>query len=101
MNVIKEKSDGKMIVKIEGVLDIKTAPELSAALKGELDDVTEVVFDLLKTEYTSSAGLRVLLKTFQILEPKGGTMKMINVNETFYDILKLAGFTDFIDIQKA
>ena len=101
MNVVKKKDGDVLNVAIEGSLDINTAPELKNQLKGELDDVNKVIFDLAKTEYTSSAGLRVLLETFQILHAKGGTMSMINVNGVFYDILKLSGFTDFLDIQLA
>ena len=101
MNVVKQKNGDVLTVKIEGNLDINTAPELKNQLKGELDDVSKVIFDLEKTDYTSSAGLRVLLEAFQILHAKGGTMSMINVNEVFYDILKLSGFTDFLDIQLA
>ncbi len=101
MNVEKKKDGDVLTVLIEGTLDINTAPELKSQLKGKLDDVNKVIFDLQKTSYTSSAGLRVLLETFQVLHAKGGTMSMINVNEVFYDILKLSGFTDFLDIQRA
>ena len=100
MNIGKEKKDGKLTVSIEGALDIRTAPDLSKALEGELDDVNEVVFDMEKTDYTSSAGLRVLLKTFQVMDSKEGRMVLKNVNEDFYDVLKLSGFTDFLEIER-
>ena len=100
MKVIKEKNADVLSVSIEGALNINTAPELSKEIKGELSDVNSVIFDLGATEYTSSSGLRVLLETYQIMAAKGGSMKMINVNDAFYDILKLSGFTDFIDIEK-
>ena len=101
MKVEKKKDGDLLTVFIEGTLDINTAPELKKELKGELEDVNKVVFDLKNTDYTSSAGLRVFLETFQILSKKGGTISMINVNPVFYDILKLSGFVDFLDIQRA
>ncbi len=101
MKVDKKKDGDLLTVSIEGSLDINTAPELKKELKGELEDVNKVVFDLKNTDYTSSAGLRVFLEAFQILEKKGGTIAMINVNKVFYDILRLSGFTDFLDIQEA
>ena len=101
MRVEKIKNGEVLTVKIEGTLDINTAPELKKELNGELEDVMKVVFDLQKTDYTSSAGLRVLLEIFQIMSKKSGAMSMINVNKVFYDILKLSGFTDFLDIQEA
>ena len=101
MTVTKSKEAGILTVAIEGVLDIRTAPQLAEALEGELDDVNEVHFDLGKTDYTSSAGLRVFLKTFQVLDKKDGRMVLKNVNNSFYDILKVSGFTDFIEVEKA
>ena len=100
MTVEKQKDGDVLTVKIEGTLDINTAPDLKNQMQGELDDVSKVIFDLKGTDYTSSAGLRVFLECFQILEKKGGTIAMINVNPAFYDVLKLSGFTDFLDIQR-
>ena len=100
MTITKKKEDGVLTVSIEGSLDINTAPQLSESLEGELDDVNEVHFDLEKTEYTSSAGLRVFLRTYQILDEKNGKMVIENVNDTFYSILKTCGFTDFLEIER-
>ena len=99
MNIAKEKDGSRLTVSIEGSLDIRTAPDLSKALEGELDNVNEVYFDLSGTSYTSSAGLRVLLKTFQVMEAKDGRMVLKNVNEDLYDVLKLSGFVDFLEIE--
>ena len=99
MEIAKEKKDGILTVSISGALDIRTAPELKEALQGELEDVKEVIFDLGNSDYTSSAGLRVFLETYQILERKDGNMILRNVNKSFYDILKISGFTDFLDIE--
>ena len=99
MTVEKKKDGNRLYVSIAGALDIATSPQLQAALEGELDDVSEVVFDLKETEYTSSSGLRVLLGTYQILEKKEGRMGLRNVSKPFFDILKMTGFTDFIEIE--
>lgn len=80
-------------------LDIKTAPELKKALEGALDDVQEVRFDLGSCAYVSSAGLRVLLGAYQILDDRDGKMVLTHVNQEFYRVLETTGFTDFIDIE--
>ena len=100
MNITKQKDGSRLTVSIEGSLDIRTAPDLSKALEGELDDVNEVCFDLGETSYTSSAGLRVLLKTFQVMEAKDGRMVIKNVNDELYDVLSLSGFVDFLEIER-
>ena len=99
MRVIKEKQGEVLNVAIEGILDINTAPQLKAELEGELDDVMEAYFDMGDCEYTSSAGLRVLLGAYQVLDEKEGRMVLKNVNESFMEILEMTGFTDFIDVE--
>ena len=99
MTVTKEKNGNILNVAIEGDVDINTAPVLQQELDGELDDVTEVIFDLKNTGYTSSAGLRVFLGTYQILDDKDGRMVLKNVNESFMSILEVTGFTDFLEIE--
>ena len=99
MNIKITKEGETLTAAIDGPLDIKTAPKFSAALEGELQDVNEVILDLAKAGYTSSAGLKVLLKTFRELAGKGGKMVLKNVNESFYDVLKLSGFTGFLQVE--
>lgn len=101
MNVNKIKDGDVLTVAIEGSLDIKTSPQLREAMIGELDNISSLIFDLSDCNYTSSAGLRVILESYQILSAKGGNMSIINVNSMLYDTLKLSGFTDFIDIKRA
>lgn len=99
MTVTKEKKGNVLTVSIEGAIDIQTAPQLKQELDGELDDVMEVYFDMKGSDYTSSSGLRVLLGTYQLLEKKGGRMVLKNVNNLLMDILKMTGFTDFLEIE--
>ena len=60
MEIIKTSEGGKLKIALEGRLDTNTAPELESELKGGLDGVSELEFDLEKLDYISSAGLRVL-----------------------------------------
>lgn len=99
MTVKKEKTGETLNVAIEGSVDIKTAPKLSEALAGEIDDVMEVIFDLKETEYFSSAGLRVILGVYQDLDDKDGSMVLKNVNDDLMEILEMTGFTDFLEIE--
>lgn len=82
-------------------MDIKTAPQFAEEMEGALEDIDDVVFDLEKTAYTSSAGLRVLLKVYQTIRKKNGKMVLENVNKDFYTSLKYAGFTSFLEVKKA
>ena len=85
--------NGKRLdVTVSGRLDAKTAPELSDAMKKTLDGVTDIVFDLSKLEYISSAGLRVLLASYKLVSKREGSMRIENVQDDVMDVLEMSGF---------
>ena len=98
LNIVKERRDDALTVKLEGRLDTTTAPELEGALRDELSEVKALVFDLSGLEYISSAGLRVLLSTQKTMN-RQGSMKLIVVNETIMEIFSITGFCDILTIE--
>ena len=74
LNITKTNEDNKLNVAVEGRLDTTTAPELEAALKEDIANVSELVIDLSSLEYISSAGLRVLLAAQKIMMKQGKTL---------------------------
>ena len=66
-------------------------------LHGELDGYKgEVIIDCDELEYISSAGLRIILKIKKDF-PK---TKIINCNQSVYEIFEMTGFTEMMDIEK-
>ena len=95
---IEQKKDGKALVLApEGRLDTMTAPQLEAALQEALPGVEELTFDFEKLEYSSSAGLRVLLSAQKTMN-KQGAMKVIHANEMIMEIFEVTGFADILNI---
>ena len=92
------KETGKLTVSVVGRLDTATAPELEKAVLDHLDGVVELVLDLNEMPYTSSAGLRTVLKLQKAMKQKG-TMKVIHVCDEVMDIFELTGFSDFLTIE--
>lgn len=97
LNITKTINNGKAVFSLEGRLDTNTSPELDAALSSFADKADELVFDLEKLEYISSAGLRVLLAAHKDFSKKGG-MKVINVNSMVMEIFEVTGFADILTI---
>ena len=96
---IEKKADGeKLVIALEGRLDTTTAPQLESELGTCLDGVKELVFDLEKLEYISSAGLRVLLSAMQRMEQQG-EMVVRNVSSDVMDVLEVTGFVDDLNIE--
>ena len=98
MTITKKKEGGALTMALEGRMDAVSAPELDEALKAEIDDIDELVFDLEKLEYTSSAGLRVLLSAQKMMNKKGG-MVIRNVRPEIMEIFDLVGFSDLLNIE--
>ena len=98
MNIIKNKNGSALEVVLEGRLDTVTAPELDNELKGCLDGVTDLTFNMEKLDYISSSGLRVLLSTQKIMNSKG-SMKITNANEMVMEIFEVTGFADILTIE--
>ena len=98
MNIQKTVSGTTLTVALEGRLDTMTAPKLEEELRGSVDGVSRLVFDLAKLEYISSAGLRVLL-AMQKLMNQQGEMVLQNVNEAVMEVFEVTGFSDILRIE--
>ncbi|MBQ1311198.1 MAG: STAS domain-containing protein [Blautia sp.] len=98
LNMYKEQNGSAVKLALEGRLDTTTAPSLEGELKGFIDGITELVFDMEKLEYISSAGLRVLLSAQKIMK-KQGDMKLIHVSDEVNEIFEVTGFSDILTIE--
>ena len=87
-----------VLIEIEGRVDTMTAPELEATFKNELTDATSLELDLAKTEYISSAGLRVFLATQKMMN-KQGKMVLKNVRPEVMEVFEVTGFVDILTIE--
>ena len=81
------------VVAVKGNLDALTAPELADALAAQLrEGNAKLVADLTGLEYTSSAGLRVLLNGAKEARSKGGDLRFAAVQPNVKKVLDLSGF---------
>ena len=93
-----EKNNQTIILKVEGRLDTTTAPVLEKTVNDECENAKELVLDLEKLTYISSAGLRVLLATQKKMN-KQGSVKLIKVCQEVMDVLEMTGFADVLVIE--
>ncbi|MBR2561078.1 MAG: STAS domain-containing protein [Eubacterium sp.] len=100
MTIRQEKDGSRLVISVEGYLDALTAPELEAELGKALADIDDLVFDLKDMEYTSSAGLRVLLGAQKVMDEKDGSMLVRGANELVMEIFEETGFTNILDIEE-
>ena len=98
MKINIKKHGDSVTVALDGRLDTKTAPELEAKIS-DLKGANDVVLDLEKVDYVSSAGLRVILSMQKTVSGKGG-MKVINVDSNVMDIFEVTGFSEILNIEQ-
>lgn len=81
------------LVSVSGRIDSSTAPELEAALRA-INDAGRyrIVMDCSDLEYTSSAGLRVLVTTLKNCRRYNrGDLRLASVSERIHGLLEMAG----------
>ena len=98
LNIRKTDENGALTIALEGRLDTSSSPQLEAELNESLPGVQDLVFDMEKLEYISSAGLRVLLLAQKAMN-RQGKMKLVHVNEVVGEVLEVTGFTDILTIE--
>jgi anti-anti-sigma factor len=79
-------------VQLEGSLDTATAPELERQLAPVLNSGTkDIVFDLAKLKFISSAGLRIFANVRKQLTTRAGQASFVNLQpqiEEVFEIMK-------------
>ncbi|MBQ3276620.1 MAG: STAS domain-containing protein [Oscillospiraceae bacterium] len=98
LNIQKTNENGTLTVALEGRLDTASSPKLETELNNALPGVQDLVFDLEKLEYISSAGLRVLLLAQKAMN-RQGSMKLVRVNDIVREVLEVTGFTEILTIE--
>ncbi|MCD8145873.1 MAG: STAS domain-containing protein [Clostridiales bacterium] len=98
MKITKQHQGNKLTIALEGRLDTTTSPELSAVLDAELDGVADLLIDMEKLAYLSSAGLRVILAAQKRMN-RQGRMTVAHVCDNIMDVFKMTGFLSILTIQ--
>ena len=98
MQINYNKEAEKLTVAPEGRFDTATALEFEKTLGELLNGVSDLILDMKKVTYVSSAGLRVLLKLQKIMFNQG-KMKLIGVNDTVMEVLEITGFANILRIE--
>ena len=99
MKITTERNGTTLTVIPEGRMDTVTSPEVNARIRAEADGVLALILDLEHVEYVSSGGLRVILMWQQEMEERGGSMKVLHVNEYIKEVFDLTGFLDILTIE--
>ena len=98
MTIEIKRNAEETIIELVGRLDTTTAPALDKTINEDIGDTKNLVLDIKRLEYISSAGLRVLLSAQKKLQ-KIGSMKVTNVREEVMEVFEITGFADILVIE--
>jgi anti-sigma B factor antagonist len=92
-------TDGTTVVILTRRFDVDSAPIIEKELQPViLQHPERVLFDFSKTDYVSSAGLRMLLKLTRAIRDGGGTSALTSLNRQTTYVFEIAGFTKIFTI---
>lgn len=86
------------IVELIGRLDTAATAEAKATIADIIHEKNDVVMDCKDLEYISSSGLRILLEAQKSLKAAGGTLRLINVQDSVQSVLDMTGFSFILDL---
>ena len=98
MNTEIKKTEGAVEIVIEGRVDTTTAPRLEQIIREQMEGCQELILNMEKMDYMSSAGLRVLLVAQKQMQ-KQGSMVLRQVGEPVMEVLEMTGFADILTIE--
>ena len=99
METSVERRGDVSIVHVTGSVDGMTADDLQLVFTGELEaDHHQLVADYSTLDYTSSAGLRVLLATMKRARANDGDLRVAAPPPDVRKVLDLSGFTSFLRV---
>ncbi|HEY8344222.1 MAG TPA: anti-sigma factor antagonist [Bacillota bacterium] len=102
MNIEINRSGSVLIARIQGELDLSTAPLFREKVEAELEQfegVKHLLLDLEETPFIDSSGLGVILGRFKHISQRGGRLSAINVSDHVRRIFELSGLLKIMSIQ--
>ncbi|MBR0092962.1 MAG: Cof-type HAD-IIB family hydrolase [Lachnospiraceae bacterium] len=100
MKITTEREQDICTVMPHGRIDASSAAAFEEAMERVVKETGNVVLDLAETDYISSSGLRVLLRTKKALGNRGNFV-LTHVNSTIMEVLDLTGFTEMLDVDES
>lgn len=98
MEIKKVVNGSQLTVYLDGRLDTITSQQLERELRTSIDGITELVFDLEKLSYITSAGLRVLSVSQKVMN-RQGKMIVRNMQPDVREVFDVTGLSNIMEIQ--
>lgn len=91
--------EGKVQLNVEGKIDSNTSDEFQSTLLTAFQRSSNVVINMEKVDYISSAALRAFMLGSKTAQSKGGKLTLINVGNEVMNVLVTTGFDSLLNIR--
>lgn len=98
MNITQEKSDGQMLVHMEGRFDFGARKTFKDAMDQAIKDEMPIVLDLAQVSFVDSSALGLLVISHQNLKSKKIPLCLVNPQVYVRQVLDLANIGKMIPI---
>ncbi len=90
--------EGYSVIQLIGKLDSDTAVKVDTVFTETMESQTQLLLDLSKLKYISSAGLRILLLAAKRVQQKGGRIVLFSLQPNVKEIFDISGFSSMFSI---
>jgi len=97
MEIQTKTLDNLTIMAVSGAIDGSTASELRDAIVEVVQPGRQLLLDLHKVHFMSSAGLRVMLLLHRQLHQHETRVVLVGLLEPIYDAMEATGFLKYFD----
>ena len=94
MNLINRGSEGELI--LIGRLDSNTSVEAEKVMDELTKRFDDLILNMMELDYISSAGLRILKRSYMTMRRKGGSLKLKNVSKMVMEVFEVTGFAGLL-----
>jgi len=99
MEIKDRQVDDVTVLSLTGSIDAMTAPKITEFIQGQVSNGNiKLVADLSGVDYTSSAGLRVLLGAIKDTRAQSGDIRLAGIQPDVQKVLNLSGFTNILKV---
>jgi anti-sigma B factor antagonist len=96
IQLINRDTEGELL--LDGRLDAVTSPEAEEVFLQVAQRFEKLTLNMEQLQYISSAGLRVLKKTYMAMVKKNGSLELNHVNKLVMEVLEMTGFSGLLKI---
>lgn len=99
MKIEETRSGDVLQLDIEGKIDTFSSEEFQNTLFSGFQKSKNIILNMEKVQHITSIGLRSLLLGQKTADSKGGSLVIINANETIREIFRVTGFDSILTIR--